>query len=166
MCNISSFIIHTFHTLMLCIENTFDTRIYWKMWNLCNIYSFIGLYFIYQHIYPCLKHVFNVCYSCVKCMNLWMNELRMIFIINCMLSLWWQDFDQTQILKILACLSKMLLLHNGSSPWRWWSIQPCQLHHILSHCYCELIMGFNFCLLFDMWPKCCDWDSMMLLLGM
>ncbi|CAK9236293.1 unnamed protein product [Sphagnum troendelagicum] len=27
-----------------------------------------------------------------------------------------QDFDQTQILRILACLSKMLLLHNGSQP--------------------------------------------------
>jgi hypothetical protein len=27
---------------------------------------------------------------------------------------------------------------------------------------CKLIMGFNSCLLLDMWPKC-DWDSVMLL---
>ncbi len=27
----NSFIILTFHTLILCIENTFKTQIYWKM---------------------------------------------------------------------------------------------------------------------------------------
>ncbi len=99
-----------------------------KMQNTCDICSFVGVYFMHQHIYPCVKHVFNtwywhvkcsyvntlpicqrcfqcmilVCkmfihqhihlcvkhvfntwYWCVKCTNdLWMNELRMIFIIN------------------------------------------------------------------------------------
>jgi hypothetical protein len=82
LCNISSFIIHTFHALISCIENTFDTHIYWKMQNSCDICSFIGLYFIHQNIYPYVKHVFNAWYWCVKCTNLWMNKFDMIFIIN------------------------------------------------------------------------------------
>jgi hypothetical protein len=72
----------TFHTLILCIENTFDTQIYWKMQNLCDIHLFIFLYFIHQHIYPCVKCVFNASYLCIKCMKLWMNKLCMIFIFN------------------------------------------------------------------------------------
>jgi hypothetical protein len=32
------------------IENTFDTLIYWKMRNLYDIHSFIGSYFICEHI--------------------------------------------------------------------------------------------------------------------
>jgi len=36
------------------------------MQNSCDIHSFIGLYFIHQHIYPCVNHVFNTWYSCVK----------------------------------------------------------------------------------------------------
>jgi hypothetical protein len=67
---------------ILCIENTFGTWIYWKMQNLCDIHSFIGSYFIHQHINPCLKCVFSAWYSCKKCTNLWMNELLTIFIIN------------------------------------------------------------------------------------
>ncbi len=49
---------------------------------MCDIRSFIGLYFIRQHIYPSVKHVFDGWYLCENFMNLWMNELRMIFIIN------------------------------------------------------------------------------------
>jgi hypothetical protein len=82
LCNITSFIIRTFHALISCIENTFGTRTYWKMQNSCDIFSFIGSYFIHQHNYPYAKHVFNAWYSCVKCTNLWMNKLCMIFIIN------------------------------------------------------------------------------------
>ncbi len=52
------------------------------MRNPCDIHPFIGLYFIHWHIYLCVKLVFNAWYLCVKCMNLWMNELCTIFIIN------------------------------------------------------------------------------------
>ncbi len=76
------FIIHMFHALILCIENMFDTQIYKKMWNLRDIHSFISSYFIHQNNYPCVKHVFNAWYSCVKCTNLWMNEFHTIFIVN------------------------------------------------------------------------------------
>jgi hypothetical protein len=91
-CNISSCIICMLHTVISCIENTFDTWIYWKMWNSCDIHSFIGLYFICQHIYLCVKHVFDAWYSCVKCTNSWMNELCTIFIINsshAKFVIWW-----------------------------------------------------------------------------
>jgi len=75
------------HNLYIsCIDimlwNTFDTQIYKKIWNLCDIHSFIGLYFIYQHIRMYFKHVFNTWNSYVKFMNLWMDKLLMIFIIN------------------------------------------------------------------------------------
>jgi hypothetical protein len=43
----------TFCTLISCIENTFNTWIYKKIQNLCDIHSFIGSYFIHQHIYLC-----------------------------------------------------------------------------------------------------------------
>jgi hypothetical protein len=43
---------------------------------------FIGLYFIHQQIYSYVKHVFNAWYLCLNCMNLWINELHMVFIIN------------------------------------------------------------------------------------
>jgi len=79
---ICSFIICTFHTLISCIENIFDTWIYWKMWNLCEIHSFIGSYFIQQYVYSCMKCVFNAWYLFVKYTNLWMDEFCMIFIIN------------------------------------------------------------------------------------
>jgi hypothetical protein len=52
------------------------------MKNPSDIRSFIGSYFIYQHIYPCVKLIFNAWYSCKNCTNLWMNELHTIFIIN------------------------------------------------------------------------------------
>jgi hypothetical protein len=55
---------------------------YRRMWNSCDICSFIHLYFIHQHNYPCVKCVFNIWYSCVKCTNLWMNKFYTIFIIN------------------------------------------------------------------------------------
>ncbi len=71
-----------FHTLISYIENTFDTLIYWKIQNMCEVRSFIGVYFICQHIYLYVKHVFNAWYLCVKCMNLWMNVLHTTFIIN------------------------------------------------------------------------------------
>jgi hypothetical protein len=76
---IRSFIICTFQALISCIENTFDTWIYWKMQNQCDIHLFISLYFIRQHIYMCVKRLFNTWYSCVKCTNLWMDK---IFTIN------------------------------------------------------------------------------------
>jgi hypothetical protein len=82
LCKIHSFIIPTFHALISCIENTFDTWIYRKMQNSCDIHLFIGSYFIRQYIYPCVKCVFNAWYFCLNCMNLWMNKLHMIFIIN------------------------------------------------------------------------------------
>jgi hypothetical protein len=64
--------------------------VYWKhIWNTNLLedakfmwHSFIGLYFIHQHNYMCVKHVFNAWYSYVKCTNLWMNELCMIFVIS------------------------------------------------------------------------------------
>jgi len=57
-----------------------------------DIHSFIGSYFIHQHIYPCFKCVFNTWYSCVKCINLQMNEFCMTFIINLLLvKLWWMQ---------------------------------------------------------------------------
>jgi hypothetical protein len=78
-----------FHALILCIENTFDTWIYKKMWNSCDICSFISLYFIHQHIYLCVKCVFNAWYSYIKCTNIWMKELEWFsLLIHCMLNLW------------------------------------------------------------------------------
>jgi hypothetical protein len=59
---ICSFIICMFYTLISYIENTFETWIYKKMRNLWDILSFIGLYFICQHIYLCVKFVFNALY--------------------------------------------------------------------------------------------------------
>jgi hypothetical protein len=82
LCKICFIIIHTFHTLISCIGNTFERWIFWKMQNLCDIHSFISTYFIHQQIYLCVKRVFNSWYSCEKCMKLWMNELCTIFIIN------------------------------------------------------------------------------------
>ncbi len=88
-CNIISFIIHVFHILISYIENTFDIWIYWKMQNSCDICSFISWYFICQHIYLCVKCVFNAWYSCVICMNLWMNEFAWFSLLIChMLNLW------------------------------------------------------------------------------
>ncbi len=49
---------------------------------MCDIHLLIGLYFVHQHIYSCVKHVFNTWYLYVKWMNLWMNTLCTIFIIN------------------------------------------------------------------------------------
>jgi hypothetical protein len=51
----------------------------------CEIYgicSFIGLYFIHQHIYLCVNRMSNASYLCLKCTNLWINELCTILIIN------------------------------------------------------------------------------------
>jgi len=79
---IHSFIIRKFHTLISCIQNTFNTWIYKKMKILCDILSFICFYFIRQHIYSCVKCVFNTWYLCVKCTNIWMKFFCMIFIIN------------------------------------------------------------------------------------
>jgi hypothetical protein len=51
--------------------------------------KFIDLYFIHQHIYSCVKHVFNTWYLCEKCTNLWMNELCIISLLtHHMLNLW------------------------------------------------------------------------------
>ncbi len=70
-------------------EKTFDIWIYKKMWNLCDICSFISSHFICQYIYRCVKCVFNAWYSCVKCTNLWMDKLCTIsLLIHCMLNLW------------------------------------------------------------------------------
>ncbi len=94
-CKIYSFIICTFHRLISCIENTFNTWIYKKMQNSYDICSFLGLYFIRPHIYLCIKCVFNAWYSSAKCMNLWMNKLHMIFIINLLnvkFVMWTNDF--------------------------------------------------------------------------
>ncbi len=63
------------------ISHIFDTWIIERC-EICVICSFIGSYFIHQHIYPCVKFVFNTWYSCVKCTKLWMNKFCMIFIIN------------------------------------------------------------------------------------
>jgi hypothetical protein len=90
-CNIV-IIICMFHTMISCIENTFDTWIYWKMWNSCDIHSFTSLYFTHQHIYLCVKCVFDAWYSFVKWTNPWMNELHTIFIINsshAKFVIWW-----------------------------------------------------------------------------
>jgi hypothetical protein len=35
--------VFTFYTWIWCIENTFDTQIYKKMWNLSDIHSFINV---------------------------------------------------------------------------------------------------------------------------
>jgi hypothetical protein len=56
----------------------------------CDIRSFIGSYFIYQHIYFCVKHVFNTWYSHV---NVWTYEWTNFIawfslLIQCMLNLW------------------------------------------------------------------------------
>jgi len=103
---ICSFIICTFHTLKLCIENTFETQIYWKMQNLCDIRSFINLYFICQHIYLCVKHVLNTWYSCIKCTNLCMNEFQKIFIwrhvkfvMNTLFKIWLKTFWNSHLQK-------------------------------------------------------------------
>jgi len=71
-----------FHTLILCIENTFITQMYRKMRNLFDICLFISSYFICQHIYFYVIFVFNAWYSYVKHTNVWTNEFCMIFIIN------------------------------------------------------------------------------------
>jgi hypothetical protein len=92
--------IHTFYTLISCIENTLETRIYKKQ-NLCDICSFIGSYFIHQHIYLCVKCVFNAWYLYVKCANYeWINFARFSLLICCMLNLWWHKLfflDEKQI---------------------------------------------------------------------
>jgi hypothetical protein len=104
---ICSFIIHTFHTLILCIENTFETQIYWKMQNLCDICSITSSYFIHQHIYLCVKHVFNTWYSCIKCTNLRMNEFQKIFmwwhakfVMNTLLKIWFRTFFNSHLQKL------------------------------------------------------------------
>ncbi len=88
------FINLTSHNLIMkIVQNSFNHKLYvshinivhWKhIWvmDILDIRSFIGSYFICQHIYLCVKRVFNAWYLCKKCTNLWMNELHMIFIIN------------------------------------------------------------------------------------
>jgi len=71
-----------FHAVISCIENTFTTQIYRKMWNLCGICLFKNLYFICQHIYLFVIFVFNAWHSYVRRINVWMNKFCMIFIIN------------------------------------------------------------------------------------
>jgi hypothetical protein len=57
---ILSFIIRLFHALISCIENTFDTQIYITM---CDIHSFISLYFICQFIH--VSNMFSMHDICV-----------------------------------------------------------------------------------------------------
>ncbi len=123
------------------------------MKNLCDIHSYIGSHFIYQHIYLCVKCVFNTWYSCIKCTNLWMDELCTIFIINSShvkFVMWWPrrklippiflgdrpiyNIQQNNLLKELLCHSIIW--------WKWWvvtsivsswslallSIRPCGLN--------------------------------------
>ncbi len=72
------------NSYILCIENMFETWIYKKMQNLCDICSFIGLYFIHQHIHPCVKRVFNAWYLYAKCANYkWMNFAQFSLLICC-----------------------------------------------------------------------------------
>ncbi len=56
----------------------------------CDIRSFIGSYFIYQHIYFCVKHVFNTWYSHVNVWTYeWTNFIAWFWLlIQCMLNLW------------------------------------------------------------------------------
>ncbi len=104
MCKICSFIIRIFQALLLYIINPFDTQIYRKTRNLCDICSFISLYFIYQHIYH-VSNVFlthNICVS-----NIWTYE-RMNFtwfslLICYMLNLWCAPLN-------LHSVSKMMFL--------------------------------------------------------
>jgi hypothetical protein len=77
-----STIIRIFHALISCIENTFERYICWKMSNLSDIHSFIGSYFIHQHIYLCVKRVFNAwTYE-------WTNFTQFSLLIFCILNLW------------------------------------------------------------------------------
>jgi len=79
--NISSFIICMLHALISCIENTFDT-------NLLQDVKFVWDSFIHKFVLYSSTHLF-MCQTCFQCMifvckmyNLWMNEIRTIFIIN------------------------------------------------------------------------------------
>jgi hypothetical protein len=71
-------------------------------WNSCDIRSFIGLYLICQHVYSCVKHVFNAWYSCAKCMNLWMDEICKIFIINSLYVKFVMNFFSFQ--QLIVCI--------------------------------------------------------------
>jgi hypothetical protein len=108
-----------FNTFILCIQNTFDTWIYRRMKNLGDNHSFIGSYFIHQHIYPCVEHVFNAWYLCVKCTNLWMNEFYTIFIINSLhvkfVMLLNNCFAQIFYLNNLSTNFKFLELNNNNN---------------------------------------------------
>jgi hypothetical protein len=90
----------TSHDLVMeIVQNSFNRNSYishtnivhWKhIWNtnLLEDVKFVGHLFIHRfvlhcrHIYLCVKCVFNAWHSCIKCMNLWMNELHIVFIIN------------------------------------------------------------------------------------
>jgi hypothetical protein len=151
-----------FHALVLCIENTFDIQIYWKMRNLCYICSFIGLYFICQHIYLCVKHVFNAWYLCVKCTNLWMNELCTTFIINlshvkfvmcccCLLHV------------IICCLLLLTINYYYSSP----NVVCCCLSHVAIHCSLLPLACIACCFIIALFsytnypfPLCCCYSSL------
>jgi hypothetical protein len=79
---------HIWHTDLLK-----DAKSVWHLF----IHRFI-LHFICQHIYSCVKRVFNAWCLCVKSMNLWMNELHMIFNVNLscakfvMMTIKWKNF--------------------------------------------------------------------------
>jgi len=73
----------------LCISHI--KIMYWKhIWNtnLLEDAKFVWHLFIYRFVLhlsthlSSVTHVFNARYSCVKCTNLWMNELCMVFVIN------------------------------------------------------------------------------------
>jgi hypothetical protein len=89
---------HIWHTYLL--ENV---KFMW-------IHSFIGSYFIHQHIFPCVKHVFNAWYSYVKCTNLWMDELHIFSsLIHHMLNLrCWSSYGP------LAFFTRCLVCHAWS----------------------------------------------------
>ncbi len=66
-----------------CALRTHLTHGFIKRCKMCVTFiHFISLYFTRKHIYSSVKYIFNAWHSCVQYMNLWMNELHMIFIIN------------------------------------------------------------------------------------
>jgi len=126
------------------------------------ICSFIGLHFICQRIYSCVKHVFNAWYLCVKCTNLWMNELHMTFIIN--LSHVKFVMCCCCLLHFIICYLLLLIInYYYSSP----NVVCCCLSHVAVHCSLLPLVCITCCFIIALFsytnypfPLCCCYSSL------
>lgn len=104
MFKICSFIICTFHALILCIENSFE--------NSQEDENFVWHSFIHMFVLHSLTHL-SMCQMCFQCMifkckiyepmTQWMNFAKNLSLFCCMLHLWWLNLSLPFSKNIYSC---------------------------------------------------------------